>query len=100
MIVVISGDYGKPRPAVVLQADIFDGLPSVIIAPCTSEILDATLVRISVPPSLRNGLRVPSQIMIDKISAIPRSRVGEVVGQLEPAILAVVETAARRLLSL
>ena len=81
--VALSGDYGKPRPALIVQADHFAALPSMAVLPLTSELHEEDLIRITVLPSRQNGLRRPSQIMIDKISTVPRARVGKRIGQLE-----------------
>lgn len=82
----ISGglDYaGKPRPAVIVQDDSFDRTDSVTVCGFTSSPIDAPLIRIPVEPSVRNGLHVPSRLMVDKILTVPKSKVGEVVGQLD-----------------
>jgi mRNA interferase MazF len=80
--VALQGDYGKPRPAVVIQSDLFDGHPSVTVLPLTTELRDTPLFRISVEPSAGNGLRQRSQIMIDKIHTVPRTRLGNTLGKL------------------
>ena len=64
--VAVSGNYGKPRPALVVQADAFDLHPSVIVLPLTSEIHDAPLFRVTVGAGKESGLRARSQIMEDK----------------------------------
>ena len=64
--VVLQGAYGKPRPALVIQSDLFDQHPSVTIFPVTSELRDAPLFRITVEASAGNGLQQCSQIMVDK----------------------------------
>lgn len=77
-------DYaGKPRPAVVLQDERFDATASIIVCPLTSHTLDAPLFRLPVEPSSANGLRRPSMLMIDKLTAVPRSKMGARLGQLE-----------------
>lgn len=77
------GDYGKPRPAVVVQADLFNPThASVTLCPITSELVAAPLFRLDVSPLPENGLRKPSQIMIDKVTSQPRKRIGAVVGRL------------------
>jgi mRNA interferase MazF len=81
----VSGDYGKPRPALVVQADVFAVLPSVTVLQLTSEIHDEHLVRITVQPSAGNGLRKPSQVMIDRAVTVPRTKVGPVFGRLADA---------------
>jgi mRNA interferase MazF len=78
-----SGDYGKPRPAVVVQTDALPGsYASTILCPITSTILDISF-RVSVEPTVENGLRVPSQIMADKIIGVPRVKIGTRIGTLD-----------------
>ena len=100
--VASPGAYsGKPRPAVVVQADRWlQAHPSVTLCPLTSTIRQAPLVRIAVEPSPRNGLRKPSQLMADKIFTVPLAAVGEVVGQLEPDVLVDLDLALRGWLEL
>ena len=81
--VVIAGAYGKPRPALVVQSDLFRDHPSVTILPITTEIREAPLFRIAVTPTPANGLIKPSQIMVDKIQTIPVDKAGAVVGSLD-----------------
>ncbi|MGH8317713.1 MAG: type II toxin-antitoxin system PemK/MazF family toxin [Steroidobacteraceae bacterium] len=81
--VALPGDYGKPRPAVVVQADLFNATHnSVTLLPMTSTIVDAPLFRMTIDPNRRNGLTHVSQIMIDKVITIPREKVGSAVGHL------------------
>ncbi len=76
-------DYaGKPRPAVILQDDRFDATDSVTICPFTTASVDAPLFRILVDPSQGNGLRAPSRLMADKLTTVPRTRIGSLIGQL------------------
>lgn len=76
-------DYtGKPRPAVVLQGDAFDATASITICPFTTHGVDALLLRLPMEPSERNGLRVPSQLMIDKITTVSRTKLQTRVGRL------------------
>lgn len=81
--VAAQGDYGKPRPAVVIQSDALNLADSVLVALFTSTANDAPLYRLNVEPSSANGLRSASQIMVDKILAFPRVKCGAVMGQLE-----------------
>lgn len=81
--VAASGDYGKPRPALVIQSDLFDELPSVALCLVTSELRNAPIFRITVDPAPHNGLRSISQIQIDKIVSVPRERVGAVIGHAD-----------------
>lgn len=98
--VALSGDYGKPRPALVVQADVFDAIPSVTVLPLTSQLTDAALMRITIPPASANGLRVVSQVMIDKAITVPRGRIGDVIGRLDGEALRTVGAALSRFLDL
>jgi mRNA interferase MazF len=77
------GDYGKPRPALVVQSDIFSEHPSVTVLLISSERVNAPLLRIDVAPSPENGLAKRSQIMIDKPHTLRREKIGKVFGQIE-----------------
>jgi mRNA interferase MazF len=78
-------DYaGKPPPAVILQDDVFDATASVTICPFTSHQISAPLLRLTVEPSERNGLRARSELMIDKITTVSRTKLQRLVGQLSP----------------
>ena len=78
-----SNYTGKPRPAVIIQEDRFDGTDSITICAFTSDPTVAPLLRLDVEPSSRNGLRAPSRLMIDKITTAPKARLGERVGRLD-----------------
>jgi mRNA interferase MazF len=83
VVVAASGDYGKPRPAVVIQTDAFpETHASVVLCQLTSEIVDAPDFRVTVDPSEENGLRILSQVMADKPVTVRRTRVGQIVGHL------------------
>jgi mRNA interferase MazF len=84
VIVVIPGDLGKPRPAVVVQADeLGDETNSVIICPLSSEVAGTPRLRPIIDPTTANGLRARSQIMTDKLIALSRKRVRRIVGALD-----------------
>ncbi|MDP2025002.1 type II toxin-antitoxin system PemK/MazF family toxin [Sulfuriferula sp.] len=88
--IALQGTYGKPRPALVIQSDLFAEHPSVTILPVTSELRDTPLFRIQVNPDESNGLRKPSQVMADKVQTISREKIGDVFGHLaEEEMLAV-----------
>jgi mRNA interferase MazF len=93
VVVALQGDSGKPRPAVVVQADWFDALSTVVVLPLTSLRQDAAILRIDVTPSERNGLRLLSQIAVDRPQTIRRTKVGQVIGQLDSVIMLQVERA-------
>jgi mRNA interferase MazF len=83
--IAVSGDYGKPRSALVVQADVFAALPSITVLQPTGEIHDEHLVHITVQPSADNGLHKPSQVMIDQAVTVPHTKVGPVFGRLDNA---------------
>jgi len=88
VIVAAQGDYGKPRPALVVQSDLFNEThPSVSVAPVTGTIVDAPLFRLTLDPSPTNGLRSVSQIMIDKMTALRRDRIGQTIGKLDDSTM-------------
>ena len=80
----VSGhDYaGKPRPAVLLQDDLFASVASATVCPLTTNPTDAPAFRPSVEPSEQNGLHRPSRLMVDKITTLPKSRLGTRLGHL------------------
>ena len=87
MTVVVPGDVGKPRPALVIQSDQFDRTATVTVALISSTLVDSPLLRPSVEPTAGNGLRKPSQVMVDKVMTVPRSRVGRAIGRLEGEVM-------------
>jgi mRNA interferase MazF len=100
VIVAVTGDYGKPRPALIIQADAFDAVPSITVAPVTSDIYDAPLLRITLSPGASSGLRKPSQVMVDKITTVPRSKIGQRIGSVEASTLRAVNQAIKGFLDL
>ena len=83
---VVAGgpDYaGKPRPAIIVQSDKFDATPSVTVCLLTGTPVDAAPARFELAPSPANGLQVRSHVMVDKISTVPKSKVGYRIGQLD-----------------
>jgi mRNA interferase MazF len=91
--VALQGDLGKPRPALIIQSDLFDVHPSVTILPVTGELRDAPLFRILVNPSEQNGLAEPSQVMVDKPQSVGRKEVGTVFGRLDDETMLAVNRA-------
>ena len=85
--VAAPGDYGKPRPALVIQSDLFEELPSVTLCLVTNELRDAPIFRITVDPSPENGLRRVSQVQVDKVLSVARERVGATIGRLDDATM-------------
>jgi mRNA interferase MazF len=81
--VAASGDYGKPRPAVIVQSDALpENHGSVIVCQMTSELLEPTDFRVTIEPSAENGLRLRSHIMVDKPVTVRRPRIGRQIGRL------------------
>lgn len=81
-------DYaGKPRPAVILQDDRFDATDSVTLCAFTTDPTDAPLFRLPLEPDEQNGLRAPSRLMVDKITTVPKSKLGSHLGQLDASDL-------------
>jgi len=88
--IALQGDYGKPRPALIVQSDLFNEHPSVTILPVTGELRATPLFRIRVEPDATNGLQKPLDIMVDKAQSVPRERIGDVFGRVsEEQMLAV-----------
>lgn len=102
VLVAARGPYtGKPRPAVVVQSDLFNAThASVTLCPITSDCVDAPLFRLTLPPGARTGLKEVSQVMIDKIVSVPRIAIGGEIGECNDEELESVDGGLRRWLSL
>ena len=88
VIVAAPGDYGKPRPAVVVQSNVLlESHASVVICPMTSELAEADF-RITIEPEPETGLRARLQVMADKPVTIRRERIGQQIGRLAPVDMA------------
>ena len=84
VIVAATGDYGKPRPAVIVQTDAFpETHASVVICQTTSEIVHAPDFRVTIDPSEENGLRVRSQVMANKPVTVRRARIRQLIDRLD-----------------
>ena len=93
VLAAFPGDYGKPRPALVVQGDAFSDIPSVTLLPLTSDLQQAPLLRITVEPSPENGLLKTSQIMVDKAATVTRATIGRQIGHIDGATCCVVDRA-------
>jgi mRNA interferase MazF len=92
--VAASGDYGKPRPAVIVQTDALPAKhSSVVVCQMTSDLIDVPDFRVTIEPDEQNGLRTRSQIMADKPVTIRRERVGKRIGSLEAKDIARLDVA-------
>lgn len=86
--VAMQGDFGKPRPALVLQSNVFSDIhATVTIALISSEIVQAPIFRLDIEPSEVNGLTMPSQVQIDKIMSIRSEKIGSVIGELNDVMM-------------
>jgi mRNA interferase MazF len=85
--VAAPGDFGKPRPALVVQSDRFDEHATVTVLLVSSTLIDAPLIRVDVPPTAGNGLKAPSQIMIDKAVTLRRERIGPAFGEADDRLM-------------
>lgn len=85
--IALSGDYGKPRPALVIQSDFFAEHPSVTVLPVTSELRQTPLFRIEVEPTPENNLKKTSQVMVDKIQTVPCEKIGKAFGHMDDATM-------------
>ncbi|MDO9423359.1 MAG: type II toxin-antitoxin system PemK/MazF family toxin [Methylobacter sp.] len=93
--IALQGTYGKPRPALVIQSDLFSEHPSVTILPVTSDLRGTPLFRIPIKPSESNGLQKASEVMVDKVQTVPREKIGAVFGRIaEEDMLAINRTLA------
>ena len=100
-LVAAPGDFGKPRPAVVVQTDLINvNHASVVVCLMTSDIIGAPLLRIDIAPTPGNGLRKPSQIMVDRIITFRRERIGDRIGALDDQALLQLDRALAFLLGL
>jgi mRNA interferase MazF len=102
VVVAAKGAYtGKPRPAVVVQSDLFNPThASLTICPITSDCVDAPLFRLTLPPGPRTGLKAVSQIMIDKVVSVPRSAITGGIGHCDAAEIESIDEGLRRWLDL
>jgi len=101
VICAAPGDYGKPRPAVVVQSGLFNGThSSVVVCLITSHPEDAPLFRVPVSAGRATGLKVESQVMVDKVIAIPRNKITGRAGALSAGALKEVDQALRLWLEL
>ncbi len=80
--IALQGDFGKPRPALIVQSDHFDAHPTVTVLLISSALVEAPLLRVTVEPDDTNGLRAPSQIMLDKAMTVMCGKVGPAFGRL------------------
>lgn len=81
--VAMPGDFGRPRPALIIQADQFEDTGTVTVLLVSGTLVDAPLIRPTVRPAPENGLHKPSQVMIDKAMSVKRDKLGPSFGRLD-----------------
>ena len=92
--IAMQGDFGKPRPALLIQADSFNESHATVTALLISSLLvDAPLFRIDLEPEPENGLNKLSQIQVDKIMTVKREKIGDVIGALSDSVMVKVNRA-------
>lgn len=89
--IALTGDFGKPRPALVIQANQFDEHTTVTVLLISSTLVDAPLLRVSLVPDSDNGLQKKSQVMLDKAITIKREKIGPAFGRIDPNTLVEVD---------
>jgi mRNA interferase MazF len=85
--VALQGDFGKPRPALVVQSDLFNAHSSITVLPITSSLIDAPLLRITVQPDAKNCLQTVSQIMLDKTMTVKADKVSAPFGKVASEVM-------------
>ena len=86
--IAVQGDFGKPRPALLMQSDMFNEAHATLsVLLISSELIDAPLFRLSIEPNQVNGLTQPSQIQVDKVMTVRRDKVGQLIGSVDDAMM-------------
>lgn len=86
--VAIQGNFGKPRPALVIQSDLFnESHPTVMLCLVSSDLREAPLFRLTVGPTVENGLKLESQIQIDKVMTVLQEKLGPAFGRMDDATM-------------
>ena len=95
VLVALPGDYGKPRPAIVVQSDLLNGEDpdSYLVCPLTTSLRGQGDVRVRIEPAPGNGLTAPSDAMVDKTSPAPRRHLRDIVGRLDTGTMRAVDPA-------
>ena len=94
VIAVFGRDYGKPRPGVVIQSDLFnESHASAVLCPISSDLTGFAVFRVKLLASRASGLRTDSEVMVDKMATVDRDRIRQRIGRLSPALMTQVDTA-------
>ena len=89
--IAMQGDFGKSRPALVIQSDPFNQHATVTVLLVSSALVDAPLFRVTIQPTPVNGLQKPSQVMVDKAMTLKRDKLGEVFGSASDGVMLEIE---------
>ena len=89
--IAMQGDFAKPRPALVIQADPFSEHSTLTVLPVTSMLVATPLFRVTVQPSTENGLQKPSQVMVDKTITVKRDQAGQAFGHIDADVMVEIE---------
>ena len=89
--IAVQGDFGKPRPALIIQSDPYDAHATVTVLPVSSDLVAAPLFRIAIQPTTENGLHKRSQVMADKALTVRRDKVGPTFGRIDADSMVEVE---------
>ena len=93
IVVALQGDSGKPGPALIVQADWFDALPTTVVLPLTSTLLPVRYTRIDILPTETTGLRAHSQIAVDRPQTVRREKIGQAIGRADDTTMLAVNRA-------
>jgi len=85
--IAMQGDFGKPRPALVVQSDPFNEHATVTVLLVSSTLIDAPLFRVTIQPDKINNIQKPSQVMVDKAMTVKRDKLGEAFGSASDEIM-------------
>lgn len=91
--IALAGDFGKPRPALIIQSDQFDQTGTVTVLLVSGTLVDAPLIRTAIEPDSANGLRKRSQVMVDKAMSVKRDKIGTTIGHLDAETMLAVNRA-------
>jgi len=89
--IAMQGDFGKPRPALVIQSDQFSEHATMTVLLVSSALVEAPLFRVTVQPDTRNGMQKPSQVMVDKAMTLKRDKLGQAFGRIDADAMVEVE---------
>ena len=99
-VALMKGDYGKPRPVLIVQADSYVEHTSVTVAMISTSHAPLQDIRLAVEPSVQNGLREPSHVLVDRVQTVPLDRIRDVIGELTTEQMARVDRALALFLGL